>query len=125
MKTLKKPAKPKVSYRICTEKELEKANVVTEFQDNAFGDFKEHGDPHIIKLGKKPVGWMQLTYDGYLNVIEILPEFQKQGIGTSVIKQLYGIYTALEREIALTESPCSELGVKLLAKFGVEPYEIY
>lgn len=113
---------PHVSFRECSEKALEKSGVVSEFSDNAFGDCKDFGDSHLILLKKKPVGWFQLTPENDLHVIEILPEFQKQGIATEIIIQLFGENPPEEH---LTESPASEAGAKLLRRFGIEPDETY
>jgi hypothetical protein len=113
---------PHVSFHKCSEKALEESKVVTEFSDNAFGDCKDFGEPHLIRLKKKPVGWFQLTDENNIHVIEILPEFQKQEIATETIIQLYGENPS---EKHLTKSPASQAGAKLIRRFGIEPQEIY
>jgi len=107
----------RVSYRETDKAELERSGVVTDFGDNAWGDFAEDGDPYLILLDEKPMGWMQLGNDG-LNVIEVLPDCQRQGIATEVLRQLYG------GEAPPITSPASLAGAALLRRFGVEP-EMY
>lgn len=116
-----KEALGQVTYEETDADELEKTGVVFHFGDNAWGDCARHGDPYLIKLDGKPVGWFQLTDQNELNAIEILPEYQQQGIGTEIVRQLYGDQPDPS---ALTSTPASKAGAKLLKRFGIDA-EVY
>jgi len=110
-----------VTYEETDAAALEKAGVVVDFGDNAWGDCARHGDPYLIKLDGQPVGWFQLTDQNELNVIEVLPAYQKRGIGTEVVRQLYGDQPDAA---ALTHTPASKAGAALLRRFGINDPEV-
>ena len=101
-----------VSFRETTPEELERTGVVARFGDNAWGDCSVHGEPFIILRDGEPVGWFQLTGRNEINVIEVKPELQKQGIGTEVLRQLYG------GEAPRSSTPMTAAGAALFRKFG-------
>lgn len=111
-----------ITYEETDADALEKAGVVMDFGDNAWGDCASHGDPYLIKLDGQPVGWFQLTNQNELNVIEVLPDYQKQGIGTEIVRQLYG---DAPDPAALTATPASRAGAALLRRFGINDPEVY
>ena len=111
-----------ITYEETDADALEKAGVVLHFGDNAWGDCARHGDPYLIKLDGQPIGWFQLTNQNELNAIEVLPAYQKQGIGTEIIRQLYG---DTPDPAALTATPASKSGAALLRRFGINDPEVY
>lgn len=111
----------RVSCRPTTEDELDRSGVVIHFGDNAFGDFKDEGEPYIILLDGKPVGWMQLTNEG-IRAIEVLPEYQKQGVASAAVRMIYGDKPDSK---VFQVSPASPSGTRLIRRFGHEPVETY
>jgi hypothetical protein len=107
---LSEAAEGAVVYRETDPEELDKLGVVTEFSDNAFGDFAYPGTHYLILKDGAPVGWFQQLNDGVLQVIEVKPEFQKQGIATEIVHQLYG-----DEEFRVSDP--SEEGKRLFKRF--------
>jgi hypothetical protein len=99
-----------ITYRETDPEELDKLGVVTEFSDNAFGDFAYSGTHYLILKNGTPVGWFQQLDSGVLQVIEVKPEFQKQGIATEIVRQLYG-----DEEFRVSDP--SEEGKQLFKRF--------
>jgi hypothetical protein len=110
-----KPAK--ITWRKTTPKELDKSGVVFDFGDNAWGDFADVGDQYLILLDGKPVGWFQLGDKG-LHVIEVRPEYQKRGIATRILKELFDDSDFDAGTITTPE------GLKLVQKFPNAYYQV-
>jgi len=57
-------------------------------------EFNRNFDPlpnHVIELGGEPVGYLSVQHHQdhvFIELIEIAPEYQRQGIATSLIKQI-------------------------------------
>ena len=74
----------------------QKATIATAFQDGA---------PDVVTLDDRPIGWVQ-TIDRkqelYLAQIYIAPEFQRRGIGASIIREIIREATEKDKDVTLS-----------------------